>query len=69
MTTVDTKACAAALPPKPLSRAEAAAYLSISSRTLDRMVRTKAVRAYQVGRRVLIDTASIRALLEKANDG
>lgn len=45
------------------SVAAAAAYLGVSQRTVREMTRTRALRTYRVGRRVLIDQADLDAFL------
>jgi excisionase family DNA binding protein len=47
--------------PLALSPREAAAYLSISKRTLSRLIRSKTVAARKAGLRTLVDVASLKA--------
>lgn len=42
------------LPPKFLSRIEAAAHLRISTKSVDRLIRSSRIRAFKLGKRVLI---------------
>ena len=50
--------------PLALSPREAAAYLSISKRTLSRLIRSKTVAARKAGLRTLVDVASLKAYYE-----
>ena len=47
------------LPPMYLSRYEVAAHLKISTKTLDRLIRDNRVRAFKLGKRVLIHFDSL----------
>ena len=47
------------LPPKYLSRYEAASHLRVSSRTIDRLIRDNRIRAFKLGKRVLIQYESV----------
>ncbi len=49
------------LEPIALSPREAAAYLSISKRTLSRLIRSKTIAARKAGLRTLVDVASLKA--------
>lgn len=49
------------LPPRPMTRKEAADYLRRSERTIDRMLKDGKIKATYLGRAVLIDTASVVA--------
>lgn len=42
------------LPPKYLSRYEAAAHLKVSAKTIDRLIRDNRIKAFKLGKRVLI---------------
>lgn len=47
------------LPPKYLSRSEAACHLRVSTKTLDRLIRADRIRAFKLGKRVLIHYDSL----------
>jgi len=47
------------LPPKYLSRYEAAAHLKVSAKTIDRLIRDNRIKAFKLGKRVLIHFDSI----------
>lgn len=42
------------LPPKYLSRIEAASHLRVSVKSIDRLIRNSRIRAFKLGKRVLI---------------
>lgn len=47
------------IPTKYLSRHEAATYLRVSTKTLDRLIRSDRIRAFKLGKRVLIHYDSL----------
>lgn len=47
------------IPPKYLSRYEAASYLKISAKTIDRLIRDNRIKAFKLGKRVLIHFDSL----------
>lgn len=47
------------IPPKYLSRHEAATHLRVSTKTLDRLIRSDRIRAFKLGKRVLIHYDSL----------
>ena len=47
------------IPPKFLSRTEAANHLRVSTKTIDRLVRADRIRAFKLGKRVLIHYDSL----------
>lgn len=51
--------------PKAISSTEAAALLSISKRTMDKLIREKKVDAFKIGRVYRITTASIEQLIKQ----
>jgi excisionase family DNA binding protein len=53
-------------PPRLVSFAMAAEQLSISRRTLERLVSLRALRALRVGRRRLVEEAEITRFIEKS---
>jgi excisionase family DNA binding protein len=53
-----------ALEPSALSPGQAATYLTVSKRTLSRLVRSKKIAARKVGPRTLVDVASPKAYYE-----
>jgi excisionase family DNA binding protein len=52
------------LPPKPMSRAAAAQFLGVSTRTIDRLIERAELRAFHIGRRVLVDAQAVAALVK-----
>lgn len=46
-------------PPKYLSKYEAANYLKVSAKTIDRLIRDHRIKAFKLGRRVLIHFDSL----------
>lgn len=52
--------------PKAVSSTEAAALLSISKRTMDKLIREKKVDAFKIGRVYRITTASIEQLIKQS---
>ena len=53
-----------ALEPLALSPREAAAYLSVSKRTLSRLIRAKKIAARKHGPRTLVDVASLKSFYD-----
>jgi len=47
------------LPPKYLSRYEAAVHLKVSAKTIDRLIRDNRIKAFKLGNRVLIHYDSL----------
>lgn len=47
------------IPPRYLSRHEAAIHLRVSTKTLDRLIRSDRIRAFKLGKRVLIHYDSL----------
>jgi excisionase family DNA binding protein len=47
------------LPPKYLSRNEASDYLRVSIKTIDRLIRDNRIKAFKLGKRVLIHYESL----------
>jgi excisionase family DNA binding protein len=47
------------IPPKYLSRYEAANYLKVSAKTIDRLIRDHRIKAFKLGKRVLIHYDSL----------
>lgn len=55
---------AVALEPLALSPREAAQFLSVSKRTLSRLIRSKKIAARKAGLRTLVDVASLKSYYE-----
>jgi excisionase family DNA binding protein len=47
------------IPPKYLSRYEAASHLTVSAKTIDRLIRDNRIKAFKLGKRVLIHFDSL----------
>ncbi|MFD1950671.1 helix-turn-helix domain-containing protein [Sphingomonas arantia] len=61
-----TNPASPALKPRTIQINDAAAYLSISRSSIYRLIETKRVRSIKVGRRTLVDVASLDAFVTNA---